>query len=139
MGHTLDHLGLDCTVSVVLAIEVLRLVAHAVSSVANHGDLDLGLVWHLVLFTMLVGVHGDLEANREFLVVFSSANIAVLQAGTHRINIKEWVLAVLNVSHGLPVQSLVSLVSYSRQVKIGASLCGLDALEPIAINHKVSY
>ena len=131
LSHTLDHLGLDRAVSVVLAVEVLRFVAHAVASVADNWDLDLGLVWHLSLFTVLIGVHRDLEASRECLIVLSSAHITILQARTHRVNIKEWILAMLNVCHGFPVQGLVALVAHSWQIQIGASLSCLNTLEPI--------
>ena len=61
LGHTLDHLGLNGAIAVVLAVEVLRLVTHAVACVAHNGDLDLLVVRHLLLFAVLVRSHGDLE------------------------------------------------------------------------------
>ena len=63
LGHTLHHLGLDGTVTVVLSIEVLGFVAHSVSCVADDGDLNLGVVWKLLFFTRLSGMHRDLHAS----------------------------------------------------------------------------
>ena len=63
MGHTLDHFRLNSAVSVILAVEVLRFVAHTMTSVADDRDLNLGVVWHLLLFTMLVGGHCNLESS----------------------------------------------------------------------------
>ena len=63
LGHTLHHLGLDGTVTVVLSIEVLGFVAHSVSCVADDGDLNFGVVWKLLFFTSLSGMHRDLHAS----------------------------------------------------------------------------
>lgn len=62
LSHALDHLRLNGTVSVVLAIEVLRLVTHTMAGVAYNRDLHFRVVWHLLLLTRLVRSHGNLEA-----------------------------------------------------------------------------
>lgn len=54
VAHALDHFGLDGAITVVLAVKVLRLVAHTMTSVACNRDLDFRVVWHLLIFTVLV-------------------------------------------------------------------------------------
>lgn len=116
LGHALDHLGLDCAVSVILAIEVLRFVTHAMASVANDRDLHFRVVWHLCLLTCLVRGHCDLEAGRHGLEFIRSSHVTVLQARSHRVNIEERVFAVLDVRRRLAVQSLVALVANRWQI-----------------------
>ena len=62
LGHALDHLRLNSAVAVVLSIKVLRLVAHSVSCVANNWDLNFGVVWKLLSFTLFCRMHSDLHA-----------------------------------------------------------------------------
>ena len=114
--HAMHHFGLNGAVTEVLSIKVLRFVAHAVASVANDRNLHFGVVRHLVLLTVLVRSHGDLETSRHGLVFLSCAHIAVLQARPHWVNVEEGVLAVLNVCHGLPVEGLMTLVADGWQV-----------------------
>ena len=54
LGHALDHFGLNGAVSVVLSVEILRFVAHAVASVADYRDLHLRVVGHLSVLSVLV-------------------------------------------------------------------------------------
>jgi len=54
LGHALNHFGLNGAITVVLAVEVLRLVAHAMASVTDDGDLHFRIVWHLLVVTLLV-------------------------------------------------------------------------------------
>ena len=61
LHHALDHLRLDRAVSKVLSVEVLRLVSHAMTPVANDWNFDFRLIGSL---RGLGGVHGDLVASR---------------------------------------------------------------------------
>ena len=54
LGHFLYHFAHDGTITVVLTIEVLRFVTHPVSSVTNHWNLNLGIIWFLLEFTLFV-------------------------------------------------------------------------------------
>ena len=45
--------GLNGAVTVVLSIEILGFVSHSVSGVADDGDLNFGVVWKLLCFTLL--------------------------------------------------------------------------------------
>lgn len=116
LSHALHHFGLDSTVSVVLAVEVLRFVSHAVASVAHDGDLHFRVVRHLVVLAVLIGSHRDLEASRERLVFFGGAHIAVLKSRSHWVHIEEGILPVLDVRHGFPVHGHVALVSHRWQI-----------------------
>ena len=98
------HLGLDGTVSVVFTVEVLRFVTHAMASVTDDWDLDLGVVWHFSFLTSLVRSHGDLEAGGHGLELVCGSNVTILQARAHWVDVEEWVLSVLDVGGGLPVQ-----------------------------------
>ena len=86
------------------------------SGVSNNGDLNSRLIWHLSILTRFVGSHSDLESGGHGLEVVGGADIAILQARSHRVNIEEGILAVLNVCHWVLVKSLVSLVANSWQV-----------------------
>ena len=83
------------------------------ASVAYDRDLDLGVVWHLLLLAMFVAGHSDLETSGHGLELVGSSHITVLQAGAHWVDIEEGVLSVLNVGHRLPVERLVTLVANS--------------------------
>ena len=54
LSHSLYHFGLNRAVLVIFAIEVLRLVAHAVASVAYDWDLNLLVVGETHVITGLV-------------------------------------------------------------------------------------
>ena len=116
LRHAMHHFGLDGAVTEVLSIKVLRFVAHAVSGVADDGDLDFRVVWHLVVLAVLIRSHGDLEACGHGLEVFCSAHVTVLQARSHWVHVEERVLSVLDVCARRAVQRLVSLVADSRQI-----------------------
>ena len=135
LGHALDHLRLNSAVAVVLSIKVLRLVAHPVSCVANNWDLNFGVVWKLLSFTLFRRVHGDLHAGGEGRELLVLANVSVLQAGSHWVHVEERVLSVLDARHWFLVQTLVALVPNCRQVKQRTSLLHFNSLEPkIQIN-----
>ena len=86
------------------------------ASVTDNGDLNFGVVWHLVIFTVLVRSHCNLETCRHRLELISRANITVLQARSHWVNIEEWVLSVLDVCARSTVKRLVTLVTNSWQI-----------------------
>ena len=86
------------------------------ASVTDNGDLNFGVVWHLVIFTVLVRSHCNLETCRHRLELISRANITVLQARSHWVNIEEGILPVLDVRGGLPVERLVALVPNCWQI-----------------------
>ena len=86
------------------------------SSVADDWNLDFRVVRHLGLLAGLVRSHGDLEAGGHGLEFVGGPHVPVLQAGSHRVNIEEGVLPVLDVRRGLPVERLVPLVPHSRQI-----------------------
>ena len=111
LGHALNHLSLDGAVAVVLAVEVLRLGAHAVASVTDNWDLHFRVVGHLLLLALLVRGHSNLETSRHRLEVLIRSHVSVLQTGTHRVNIEEWILSVLYVRHRLPVITLLSMIT----------------------------
>lgn len=130
MRHFLDHLRLDRAISKSLTIEILALVAHAVSSVANNGDLNLSVFGETSLLTALGRFHGDLHACGHSLIVFGLADIAGGKTGTQGVHIEEGVFAVLDAGHGLPVKRLVARVASSRQVHVRLLVGNLNALEP---------
>ena len=57
-----DHFTHDGAVTIVLSVEVLRLVAHSVSCVAHNRDLNLGIIGFLFQIALFVRVHCDLHA-----------------------------------------------------------------------------
>ena len=116
LRHAMHHFGLNGAVTEVLSIKVLRFVAHAVTSVANDGDLDFRVVWHLVVLAVLIRSHGDLEACGHGLEFICGAHVTVLQARSHRVHIEERVLSVLDVCARGAVQRLVSLVADSGEI-----------------------
>ena len=86
------------------------------SCVANNWDLNFGVVWKLLSFTLFRRVHGDLHAGGEGRELLVLANVSVLQAGSHWIHVEERVLSVLDVRARVPVQGLMALVADSRQI-----------------------
>ena len=130
----MDHFAHNGAVAIVLSVEVLRLVAHSVSGVADHWDLNLGIIWFLFEFALFVRVHGDLHAGRHGRVLLVSAHISVLELWAHWVHVEEWVLPMFHVSHGLPIVRLMSLVTNCWQIQVCALLLNLDSLEPIVKN-----
>ena len=111
LSHTLHHFGLNRAISVILAVEVLRFVSHSMTGVTNDWDLYLGVVGHLLIFSVLVGGHGDLESCRHGLIIFSSSHITILQSRSHRVHIEEGVFSMLDISRRFSIQGLMSLVA----------------------------
>ena len=106
------------------------------SSVTDDGDLNFGVVWKLLCFTGLCGLHRDLHASRKGGIFFCCTNISIFQAWSHWVHVEEWILSVFNVCHWLVVQTLMALVANSRQVKKGTPLLSFDALESIIQNYQ---
>lgn len=86
------------------------------TSVPDNWDLNFRVVWHLLLFTMFVGGHRNLEASRHGLEFVCSSHITVLQARSHWVNIEEGIFSVLNVCSWFPVQRLMTLISNCWQI-----------------------
>ena len=103
LSHTLHHFGLNSAISVILAIEVLRFVSHSVTGVANDRDLYLRVVGHLLIFSVLIGGHGDLESSRHGLIILSSSHVTILKARSHWVHIEEGVFSVLDIRRRFPI------------------------------------
>ena len=86
------------------------------ASVAHNGDLNLRVIGHFCLFTVLIGSHCNLEASRHCLEVIIGADITILQTRPHWVNIEEGVLPVLDVCARVSVQGLVALIANGWQV-----------------------
>ena len=74
------------------------------ASIAHYWNLNFGIIWHLLLFTVFISRHSDLKASRHCLELIGRSNIAVLQARSHWVNIEERILPVLDVRGRLPVE-----------------------------------
>ena len=130
----MDHFTHDGAVTIVLSIEVLRLVAHSVSCVAHNRDLNLGIIGFLFQIALFVRVHCDLHAGRQGRELLIGTYISVLKFWAHWVHVEEWVLPMFHVSHGLPIVRLMSLVTNCWQIQVCALLLNLDSLEPIVTN-----
>ena len=115
--------------SLVLAVEVLRLVAHPVASVPNHGHNNLIFCWQAVFFKLSSRAHGDLITGAKCAELACLTDILILQAGAHGVHVKERVLPVLDIGDRGPVHRLMSGVTDSSQVHVSALLLSLDSLE----------
>ena len=65
----------------------------------------------------------------QVVVVVSLSDVSGVQLGSQRVDVKEWVFSVVNLSCWHPVQALESLVSDSRQVHVCSLVLYFDSLE----------
>ena len=112
----MDHLALNGAVAEVLAVEILRLVAHAMTSIADNWDLNFRVVGHFGILAVLIGGHRDLETGGHSLELIRSAHVTILQTRPHRVDIEEGVFPMLDVCAWVPVEGLVALIADRRQV-----------------------
>ena len=124
-----DHFTHDGAVTIVLSVEVLRLVAHSVSCVANNWDLNFGVVWKLLCFTLFRGMHCNLHASWKRGKFFVWAHVPIFQTGSHRVHIEEWVFSMLNSCNRFLIKTLVTLVADCGQIKQSTLLFDFNALE----------
>jgi len=129
LSHALNHLRLDRAVPKCLSVEILALIAHAVALVTNDGNSNFSVVREASLLAMLSRVHSNLETVCHLCKFVGRAHVRSLETGTKRVNIEEGVLAMLDFSHRLLIESLVTLVTGSRQIHVGLLLLNLNALK----------
>ena len=130
LGHSLHHLALNGTVSVVFAIEVLRLVTHSVACVPYDWDLDFLVVWKTLFFSCLVRGHRDLVACRQCAERFLGVDISLLETGTERVNIEKGVFSVVNLCDWLTVHRHMALIADRCQIHVCSLRIHFNALEP---------
>ena len=82
------------------------------SGVPDDGNNNLVLPWHAIFLELLCGVHSNLVARAKRLVVTGLADVLVLQAGPHGVNIEEGILPVLDIGDRVAVNRLMAGVAH---------------------------
>lgn len=122
---------MNAAVFIIFAVEILRSVAHSVTGVPNNRHFHLSVVWETQHFPVLLGGQGRFLRLAQVFVLLVLCYVLCVKLRLERIDIKEWVFPVVNLSRGHPVERLETLVANGWKVHVGSLLGDLDSLEPI--------
>ena len=113
IGHHLgDDFALNGAVLEVLAVEVLRSVAHSVAGVADDWQLHFVFIGQSQGLYVRAGGEHTLLSLGQFIVVLVFYDILRVELGTQWVDVEEGVFSMVYLGGWLAVLALESLVAY---------------------------
>ena len=128
----MNELALNCAVSEVLSVEILRPVPHSVSCVSCHWEFKFWVVWKSSLIPVFCGEGCVLEPIWHRLELWKRSHVFLLQSRPQWIQIEEGVFSVVYCHCGSLVPWPETLVTHCRHVEINISPCYFNSCKPIS-------